>query len=109
MRTQRNAAESHYKHERCRAANANDAPMARFQQRQQKKQKLSIKQSGRDSMTAGKTVTSPVHVWAFDKRSLPMNYKLQPLIQQHAAGDSNDQHDQRWPRSFPNEEQHQRK
>src|SRR5438034_3369158 len=101
MRAQRNAAESHHKHERCRAENAKDARMARFQQRQQKKQELSIEQSGRDGVTAGKTVTRPVHVWTFDKGSLSMNCKLQPLVQQHAAWDSNDQRDQRWPPSLP--------
>jgi len=109
MCAQRYTAESDDKNERCRAENANDARMARFQQRQQKKQKLSIKQSGRDRVTAGKTVTGPVHVRAFNKGALPVNRKLQPFVQQHTAGDSNNQHHQRWPESFPNEKQNQRK
>ncbi len=83
--------------------------MACFESGQNKKQELPVKKSGSDRVTAGKTVTRPIHKWAIKERPLPMNKNLYPLVQKHAAGNSNDKHDQRWPPSFPNKKQHQRK
>src|SRR5262249_6558148 len=101
MRTQRDAAESYQQNQGHSAENAQTPQMAAFEQRQKKKQELSVQQSGCNRMAAGKTVTRPVDKWAVDKGPLPMNHHLKPLVQQHAAGNRNDQRDQRWPPSLP--------
>src|SRR5205085_5177621 len=74
--------------------------MARFKRRQDKKEQLSVKQSRSDGVAAGKTVTRPIHVWAINERAMPMHKNLHPLVQQHAARNSNDQCHQRWPPFF---------
>src|SRR5438876_4342181 len=75
--------------------------MACFKRGQDKKQELSVKQSSSDGVAAGKTVTRPIHERAVNERAMPMNKKLHPLVQQHAAGNSNDQSYKRRPPSFP--------
>jgi len=81
--------------------------MPRFKDGQDKKQELPVKQSGSNRVAAGKTVARPIHEWAVDERAMPMNNDLDPLVQKHAARNSNDQRHKRWPPSFPDEEQHQ--
>ena len=83
--------------------------MTPLEQRQQKKKKLSVKQSGTHCMAAGKAVTRPIRKGALYKWPVPMNQKLKPLVQQHATGDGNDQRDQGRPQSFPGKKQYQRK
>ena len=60
--------------------------MARFDNGQNKKQELPVKKSGSDGVTAGKTVTRPIHKWTIHKGPLPVNKDLHPLVQKHAAG-----------------------
>jgi hypothetical protein len=107
MRTQCDPAESYEQNQGHSAENAEKPQMAPLEQRQQKNQKLSVKQSRGNRMAAGKTVTRQVDEWTVDKGPLPMNHKLQPLVQQHAAGHSNHQRHERRPRSFPRKKQHQ--
>src|SRR6266513_1182329 len=83
--------------------------MARLEAGQNKKQELPVKKSSSDGVAAGKTVTRPVHKGAVNERPMPMNNNLQPFVQQHAAGNSNDQGHERGPPSFPHKKQHQRK
>jgi hypothetical protein len=108
MRAQRDAGESYQENQRRSAANAEKSQMARLERRQDKKKKLPVKQSGSDRVTAGKTVTRPIDEWPVNKRAMPMNKNLQPLIQQHATRNGKDQSHQRWPPSFPGKKQHER-
>src|SRR6266536_2389575 len=61
------------------------------------------------ALSAGKTVTRPIHKRTIHEGPLPMNNNLHPLVQQHAAGNSDDQGHERGPPSFPRKKQHQRK
>jgi hypothetical protein len=83
--------------------------MAPFDKGQNKKQELPIKKSSSNGVTAGETVTRPIHKRTIHKGPLPLNKDLHPFVQQHAAGDSDDQRHERWPPSFPHKKQHQRK
>src|SRR5207249_3272213 len=103
MRAQGDPTESDQEDQRHSAANAEQSPMPCFKRRQDKKQELSVKQSGSDGVAAGKTVTRPIHERAVNERAMPVNNDLQPLVQQHAAGNGNDEGYERGPPSFPGE------
>src|SRR4029450_2751201 len=109
MRPQRNTAEPNQDNQRYCADNGQHTPVTPFESGQNKKQELPIKKSGSDGVTAGKTVTRPIHKRTIEEGPLPMNKNLHPLVQEHAARNSDDERDQRWPPSFPNEKQYQRK
>jgi hypothetical protein len=57
-------------------------------------------------VAAGKTVTRPIHKWTIDEGPLPMNQNLYPLVQEHAAGNGDDESDKRGPPAFPRKKQH---
>jgi len=80
--------------------------MARFEGWQDEKQELSVKQRRCNRVATGKTVTRPIHERTVNKRTMPMNKDLQPLVQQHAAGNSDDQCHERRPPFFPHKIQH---
>src|SRR5206468_12167862 len=73
-----------------------------------KKEQLSIKQSRSDGVAAGKTVARPIHERAVNKRAMPMNKNLHPLVHQHSTRHSNDQSHEKRPPSLPYKKQHQR-
>src|SRR5262249_24566579 len=87
------ATETYEQDQRCGPENTNDSQMPPFEQRQQKEQKLSVKQSGTHRMPTGKTVTRPIHKRAVHKRPVPMNQEFNPLVKQHATGNANNQCD----------------
>src|SRR6516165_1976049 len=101
MRAKRDAAKSHEHNQRCSPEDANRSKLATLEQRQQKKEKLSVKQSGTYRMPTGKTVTRPINKRAVHKWPVPMNQNLDPLVQQHAAWNGNNQRHQRRPGPFP--------
>src|SRR5882724_9671182 len=101
MRAQGDTAESHQEDQRHGADNAEQPPVARFKGWQDEKQELSVKQRRCNRVATGKTVTRPIHERAINKRTMPMNKNLQPLVQQHAAGNSDDQCHERRPPFFP--------
>ena|SRR5262249_6781187 len=82
--------------------------MARPENGQEKQHKLSIKQSRPNGMAAGETVTRPIDKRAVNERSMAVNQNLDPLVEQHAARDGDDQYYQRWPPAFPHKKQQQR-
>src|SRR5262245_7770082 len=108
MRTQRDATEPYQGDQAYRTENGQQPPMARFEAGQNKKQKLPVQKSSSNSVTAGKTVTRPIHKRAIKKRPLPVNKNLYPLVQKHPAGNSDNERHERWPPSFPCKEQNQR-
>src|SRR5438034_2788173 len=95
MRTQSDAAEPHQSNQQHRTENGEQPPVARFESWQDKKQELPVKQSRADCVTASKTVTRPIHERAVNKRPLPMNNNLHPLVQQHSTRNGDDQRHQR--------------
>src|SRR5213595_3623153 len=106
MRAQGDTAESHQEDQRHSADDAEQPPVARFEGWQDEKQELPVKQRRCNRVATGKTVTRPIHERAINKRPMPMNKDLQPLVQQHAAGNSDDQcHERRSP-FFPHKIQH---
>src|SRR4030095_7618703 len=109
MRTQGDTAEPNHDNQRHCTENRQQAPMPCFESRQDKEQELPVKKSGSDGVTTGKTVTRPIHQWAINKRPLSVDQNLYPLVQKHAAGNSNNERRERRPPSFPCKKQHQRK
>src|SRR5438093_11396016 len=61
MRAQGDTAESHQEDQRHSADNAEQPPMPGFKGRQDKRQELSVKQSGSDRVADSKTLTRPIH------------------------------------------------
>src|SRR5438105_7445389 len=101
MRTQSDSAEPHQSNQQHRTENGEQPPVSRFKSWQDKKQELPVKQSRADGVTAGKTVTRPIHERAVNKGPLPMNNNLHPLVQQHSTRNGDDQRHQRRPPFFP--------
>ncbi len=54
--------------------------MARFETGQNKKEDLSVKESGSDGVATGKTVARPIHKWARNEGPLPVHKNLYPLV-----------------------------
>jgi hypothetical protein len=109
MRTQGDTAEPNHGNQRHCTENRQQAPVPCFESRQDKKQKLPVKKGGSDGVTTGKTVTRPIHKRAVNKRPLSVNQNLYPLVQKHAAGNSDYERREKRPPSFPCKKQRQRK
>src|SRR5882724_10071560 len=80
MCAQSDPAESHQEDQSRSAANAEQPPMARFEDGQDKQQELSVKESSSNRVAAGKTVTRPIHERAINERTMSMDELLNQLI-----------------------------
>jgi len=103
MRAQGDSSEANQNNHRDRGEDAHLSPGPGFHERQNEKKKLAIEQGGSDRVPAGKTVTRPIDKRARRKGALPLHEKLDQLVEQHPAGNGDNETGERWPPSFPNE------
>src|SRR4029077_2089294 len=101
MRAQSNTTEPYQRDQQYRTRDREYSPVTRSQCRQNKKSELPVEQSRSDGMAARKTVAGPIDERPINKWPMPMNKNLHPLVQQHPAGNGDDECDQRRPPFLP--------
>src|SRR5437868_12831115 len=109
MCAQRDTAESDQADKQGGARKRQPAPVPRLHGWENKKSELPVKKSGSDRMSAGKAVARPIDKGAINKRPLPVNKNLHPLVELHSSGNSDEQGHQRRPPLFPHKVQRHEK